>query len=538
MKTQIVIVTGFLGSGKTTFINSMLENEKPSSKSTVIIQGEFGEAALEDSLLEDKNICVQKLDKETNLDAQWLQGILKKYLPDRVIVELNGMHQLEDALTVMDDRSIRKSCAVDKIVCTIDASTFDLYMNNMGAILIEQISNSDFIVVNKADNFSKPRLDAMEKTLKAINKFAEIVRGVMSEEENISADHGAMYMEKEVRPRKPSDKLFAAFIILVAGYLFFSVFRSVDFSASSIDLSWLQVLNTVFLSILIQAFPFILFGVFVSAIIQVFVSSETIVKLFPRKKGLGFVAAALVGLFFPVCDCAIIPVAARLVKKGVPIPTAVTFMLAAPIVNPIVIASTLYAFPGQPSIAFYRVYLGITVALAVGLIFLFFPEANTSVLNGFDNFTCKCGYCGDRGRPQNIWSKIEAIFKHAGAEFFEVGRYLIVGAFLSSIFQTMVPKDILASLGGDYIAALLIMMLSAFVLSVCSTSDAFIARTFVSQFPMGAVMGFMILGPMLDIKNLLMLMGSFRKRFVAKLVLVVFGLSFALLLFLTTLLFG
>ena len=133
--------------------------------------------------------------------------------------------------------------------------------------------------------------------------------------------------------------------------------------------------------------------------------------------------------------------------------------------------------------------------------------------------------------------KIDAVLRHAGNEFFEVGRYLIVGAFLSAIVQTFVPKEALAGLGGGYVVSLLVMMLSAFIMSVCSTSDAFIARSFSNQFPIGSVMGFMVLGPMLDIKNLLMLMGSFNKKFVIKLVCLIFGLSFLLLLVLTGLLF-
>ena len=270
---------------------------------------------------------------------------------------------------------------------------------------------------------------------------------------------------------------------------------------------------------------------FVSSTIQVLISQETIIKLFPRKMGFGFLVALLSGLVFPVCDCAIIPVAARLVKKGVPLPTAITFMLAAPLVNPLVIVSTLYAFPGRPAIAFYRVCLGATIALATGLALLIFPDDKAALLGGFNDFSCKCGYCGDTESAKGIWSKIEAIFNHAGVEFFDVGRYLITGALLSSIFQTMIPKDIIANTGGGYALSLMIMMLCAFVLSVCSTSDAFIARTFVNQFPLGAVMGFMILGPMIDLKNLLMLLGRFRKRFVVKLVFIISGLAYVFLMF-------
>jgi uncharacterized protein len=537
MKTQIDIVSGFLGSGKTTFINGFLENERLSKDRIVIIQCETGEIVIDDQLTEGKNIYVKSVLKESSFDAKYINEIVKKYLPHKIIIEHNGTKKLDDLLDMLYDRSIRKNCAINKIIHTIDAATFDIFMNNMGEILIEQISNSDMIVVNNAKGLTKNKLGNMEKTLKAINKSAEIVRAFIREEDLITVNRDILYHAGTKKHIKPSDILFSVFFVFILGYLLFSVSRSMDFSSLNIDLSWLQVLNTVFLSILIQAFPFVLFGVIVSSIMQIFISNEMIVQFFPRKKGLGFIVALLAGFLFPVCDCAIVPVAARLVKKGVPLPTAVTFMLAAPIVNPLVIASTLYAFPGQPSVAFYRIYLGLTVAFAVGLTFLFFSEKKPVVINRLEYITCRCGYCGENSIPKGFWGKIDAVFRHAGAEFFDVGRFLIMGAFLSSIVQTLLPKDILSNIGGGYVASLVIMMLSAFVLSVCSTSDAFIARTFANQLPMGAVMGFMILGPMLDIKNLLMLLGNFKKRFVIKLVLSIFGLSFALLLVLTKLFF-
>ncbi len=535
MKTQIDIITGFLGSGKTTFINGIFEKERLLNKKIVIIQCESGEIEIDNWIKRNRNVYVKKPIK--TIDTQFICDIIDKYQPYKIIIEYNGMSKLEDLITVLEDRTIRKNCVINKIVHNIDALTFDVFMKNMGAILTEQLSNSDLIVINNTDDFSKDKLNKMERSLKAINKSAKIVRILISNDKNAFRDN-AMQAENILKSLKKSDILFAIFVVLTLAYFTSSVLKVVDFNVFDIDLSWLQVLNTVFLSILIQAIPFVFIGVFVSSILQVFVSTEAITKIFPRKMGLGFIVAILAGVFFPVCDCAMLPVAARLVKKGVPLPSAVTFMLAAPIVNPIVIASTFYAFPGQPSIAFYRVFLGVVIALAAGLMFLFFPEDNSVLLNDIDNYTCSCGSCGEDYSKKSILGKIDAIFRHAGSEFFEVGRFIIIGAFLSSIVQVFVPKDILANIGGGYPVKLLIMMLSAFVLSVCSTSDAFIARTFTNQFPMGAVMGFMILGPMIDIKNLLILFGSFKRRFVVKLIFVIFGVSFAVLMVLTTLLFG
>ena len=528
MKAQIDLVTGFLGSGKTTFINALLQDQAAGKERIVVIQREYGEQEIARELGEDMVIFIEKMEKGSTLDAGFLGEILKKYTPDRIIIEQNGMAKAGELLEELDNREISIRCRINNIVTTINAATFDILLRNLGSILAEKISRCNLIVLNGVEGLTEEALQATEKTLQACNGSARIVRQ--------GKDGSIAWTGKAVKAKGgPANQSFRAnlyrFLLLSAGFLLIcTAGRSVDFLTLHFDFSRLRAVNTVFLSILIEAFPFLLFGVLVSSIIQVFFSEETMLKFFPKKKGLGFIVALLAGVFFPVCDCATIPVAARLVKKGVPLPIAVTFMLAAPLVNPVTIISTLYAFPGQPIVALYRVGVGMTVALAVGLAFLLFQRENTTVLTEVDDYPCSCGYCSDTTSGKGIWKKIEAVFSHAGSEFFDVGRYLITGALLSGIFQTLVPKDIFAT-GGIYGVSLIMMMLCAFVLSVCSTSDAFIARTFVNQFPLGAVLGFMVLGPMIDLKNLFMLMGRFRKSFVVKLVVIIFGLSFALLMF-------
>lgn len=525
MKVQIDVITGFLGAGKTRFINGILKNKLLSKQRVVILQRELGETEINSEFVKDENIYVKCVHKGIAFDGSYIREIVKKYHPDRIIIEHNGTESLDALLDVLYSGAARKSCTVVQIIHIIDAGTHDIFMNNMGEMLIEQISGSDLIVINNAAELSERSLCAMEKSLKAINKTAEIVENT----DNVGNGEGVSSPGKTVKHKQRSDMLFTAFLIFAVLYVMFSIARSIDFAAESINLSWLPVLNTVFLSILIQAFPFILLGVLISSLIQVFVSNETIVRLFPREKGFGFIAAIFGGLLFPVCDCAIVPIAAGLVKKGVPYPTAITFMLAAPIVNPLVIVSTIYAFPGQPFIVVLRLYLGIAIALAVGLILPVFSEENSVLLTTVNRTACRCGYCENMTSAKGLWDKAGAAFRHAGAEFFEVGRFIVIGAFLSSIVQTLLPKDILVKMGGGNTASLVIMMLAAFVLSVCSTSDAFIARTFVNRFSMSAVMGFMVLGPMIDIKNVLMLLGNFKKRFVIKLVLILFGTSFVIL---------
>ncbi|MDT3701196.1 MAG: permease [Thermincola sp.] len=533
MKIQVNIITGFLGSGKTTFINETLKRGLLSNKKTLVIQCEAGERELEDEIINHRTVIVKKFSKDKPLDSQLVKDIIKWHLPNRIIIEHNGMSKMEDLVTLLEDSDLIKLCKINQVINIIDANTFDLYINNMRPILTEQISISDSIILNNADGLPKGKFNNVQQTLKAINRTAEIIPMASHYQFKVAVDNGIMYFEKEKVFSGLSDKLMTVGLAIVSLYLIILVDHAVKSNAISFDISGVfpgvQTFSTIFLSILIQAFPFILFGVFVSSILQIFISEETIIRIFPRNQITSFLVAILAGFLFPVCDCAIVPVASRLVKKGVPLSAAITFMLAAPIVNPIVIASTLYAFPGKPVIAIFRVGLGIIIAIAVGALLMLFDNGNIVRNDGFENTSCQCGYCGTGNlKGSGVLGIIRGIFSHAGAEFFTVGKYLIMGAFLSSLMQMIIPQDVFSGIRGNVIS-LLIMMAAAFILSVCSTSDAFIARSFSRQFPMHSIMGFMVLGPMIDIKNLLMLLGNFKKGFVLRLLTILLPVAFIIL---------
>jgi uncharacterized membrane protein YraQ (UPF0718 family) len=218
----------------------------------------------------------------------------------------------------------------------------------------------------------------------------------------------------------------------------------------------------------------------------------------------------------------------QLVKKGVAIPIAITFMLTAPIINPIVIISTLYAFPNQPEIALLRVVFGTMIALIVGLFLSLFGRHDSVLLDVHESQTCHCG-CHLQLETETKCSltfKLKSLVLHAGEEFFNVGKYLILGAFMTSLIRTIAPKTLFLSLGTNTGLSLFFMMAAAFLFSACSTSDAFIARSFVGRFSVGAIMGFLVFGPMMDLKNILMLLANFKKSFVAKLVFLIFIINF------------
>lgn len=300
-----------------------------------------------------------------------------------------------------------------------------------------------------------------------------------------------------------------------------------------IDKAIVQNFSTVFLSIIFEALPFIMLGAFISALIQVFISEQTIAKLIPKNKFVGLLIASLMGFVFPVCECAIVPIARRLIKKGVPVSIVVTFMLAVPIVNPVVLTSTYYAFYGKPVMVLIRGGCGLAAAILIGFLIDWLEEDKnpmkftTNTLNHQENeHECSCG-CGHvHHEHENPKSKIVDIIEHTSAELYDIGKYLIFGAVISSIFQVFISRGYILSAGRSNGYSVLVMMLFAYVISLCSEADAFIARSFLNQFTMGSIAAFLILGPMIDIKNTLMLGAAFKKKFVIELICLIFSVCF------------
>lgn len=269
--------------------------------------------------------------------------------------------------------------------------------------------------------------------------------------------------------------------------------------------SFLQ-LNSIFISILIEAIPFILIGVILSGIIQMFVSEEMIAKIMPKNRFLAVLFGALVSVLFPACECGIIPITRRLLLKGVPLHAGVAFMLTAPIINPIVLFSTYIAFGNRWSVVFYRGGLALAVSLIIGVILSYQFK---------DNQLLKPDEPGHHHHHHGtLLQKLGGTLRHAIDEFFSVGKYLIIGAFIAAAMQTYVKTSTLLAIGQNDVSSSLVMMGLAFVLSLCSEVDAFIASSFSSTFSLGSLIAFLVFGAMVDIKNLLMMLAVFKKRFV------------------------
>lgn len=265
----------------------------------------------------------------------------------------------------------------------------------------------------------------------------------------------------------------------------------------------------IFISIIIEALPFVLLGTILSGIIEVFITPDIVNKFLPKNKFLRVLFGTFVGFVFPSCECGIIPIINRFLEKKVPSYTAVPFLATAPIINPIVLFATYSAFGNSIRFLILRFVGATIVAIALGVMLAFLVDDNIPKEDAkpthFHDYSDKKWY-----------QKIFLALAHAIDEFFDTGRYLVFGTLIASAMQIYLPTRVLTTIGHSPITAILVMMLLAFILSLCSEADAFIGASLLSTFGIAPVMAFLLIGPMIDIKNLMMMVNSFKTRFIVQ----------------------
>ena len=303
----------------------------------------------------------------------------------------------------------------------------------------------------------------------------------------------------------------------------------------------------IFFGIFIEAFPFMIIGVIISSLITVFVSPEFIARFFPEGALRSLLVALVAGFAFPVCECGNIPVARGLLAKGVAPAPVITFLLAAPVFNPIAITGTAIAFPGHPEITWLRVLLTGIIAFTVGALFL--PASMKDVCRDeqvFRDYIEAEEVLEDRreekvsgvnteggGRTEPVGGarrgtagKLAVALMLARDEFFYVSRFLVLGALIAALFRTVVPVSAVIGLGQGPVVSILAMMLLAFIISMCSNVDAFFAMAFTDTFTSGSLLAFLVFGPMIDIKAVSMLYSTFKTSAIVLMALLVFLLTF------------
>ncbi|MBD2771808.1 permease [Iningainema tapete] len=312
---------------------------------------------------------------------------------------------------------------------------------------------------------------------------------------------------------------------------------------------------TLFLSLLVEAMPFLLLGVLFSSLLLFFIDERKLVARMPRNPLLGALVGSLVGFLFPVCECGNVPVARRLLMQGVPTPVAIGFLLAAPTVNPIVIWATWSAFRDQPEIVVLRVVFSLLIATIVGFVFSqqkdlkaivqpslaryikFNPEAKsearqrshqvqataptllqsgTYILGGKGQvrmdalMPAATMTSTSSGKP--LVDKLRLVVDNSIQELRELGAVLVIGSAIAAAIQVLAPRELILSLGAGPVSSIVAMLVLAAVVSICSTVDSFFALSFASTFTSGSLLAFLVFGPMIDLKGVGLMLSIFKPK--------------------------
>jgi uncharacterized membrane protein YraQ (UPF0718 family) len=356
----------------------------------------------------------------------------------------------------------------------------------------------------------------------------------------------------------------------------------------------IRTFSIIFLSILFEALPFMLIGSFAGGLIEEFVSREKVIEILPEKSKRAVFMAAAIGFLFPVCECAIVPVVRRLLRKGVPFSAAIAYLLAGPIVNPLVAASTAVAYFYDWKVVFLRIGLGYFIAVFVGLLMdKLIPEDerlakklmdsasqkakasksddsgcsgahkhdhehdcnhNHDHEHGHDHKTCThehaheaessgcaCGHNhshNDEGKKAGVFARLHRALIHGADDFLEVACFLVVGAFFAALVQTFLDRQTVIGIMGENWIAILVMMLLAVLLNLCSEADAFIAASFKNLVPFSGQLGFLVLGPMFDIKLFFMYFSIFSRKTAIRLAIATCVITFIVVYLTSVLLNG
>jgi len=331
---------------------------------------------------------------------------------------------------------------------------------------------------------------------------------------------------------------------------------------------------TLFLSLLVEAMPFLLLGVLFSGVLLLFVDERQLIAKLPKNPILGALVGSFIGFLFPVCECGNVPVARRLLMQGVPAPVAIGFLLAAPTINPIVIWATWTAFRDQPEIVVLRVVFSLVIATIIGCVFgaqadlrpllqpgisvglkptpnqpqlkqeLVQREASTSQLLRSGTYllvqpgqmmrmdaTVLQATLAGTSPTKPLLDRLRLLLDNTVQELRELGAVLVLGSAIAAAIQVLVPREVILSLGTGPVTSIVAMMLLSGLVSICSTVDSFFALSFASAFTSGSLLAFLVFGPMIDLKGVGLLLSIFKPRAVIYLFALAAQLTFLLTLF-------
>ncbi len=279
----------------------------------------------------------------------------------------------------------------------------------------------------------------------------------------------------------------------------------------------LATIWAIFQGLLLEALPFLLIGVLIAGLARWLSPGGRWLQRLPRQPLLAPLTGAALGFALPACECGNVPVARRLLAGGAPLGSALGFLFAAPVLNPIVLASTWAAFPDQPWLLAARPLAALVVALALSALLQQLPEGAllepalleerrlSQPLEQVGLLERRSGLVGSVAPmppPAAERPHLASVLDHSSREFLDLAGLLVLGCAIAAVVQTLLPRTWLLAVGGAPTLSVLSLMLMAVVVSVCSSVDAFLALGFAAQITPGALLAFLVLGPVVDLKLL------------------------------------
>ena len=275
--------------------------------------------------------------------------------------------------------------------------------------------------------------------------------------------------------------------------------------ADRLDAPAIQTAATVFVAVCVQALPFLVLGVLISGAIAAFVSADLLRKLLPKRAALAVPVAGVAGVALPNCECAAVPVARRLIQQQVPASVAVTFLLAAPAVNPIVLVATAVAFPNEPRMVVARFLGSMATAVVMGWIWARFGRMEWFAERALRRLP-------EPAAHRDRWA---VFFETARQDLVDAGGFLVVGGLTAAVLNVVVPRSWINTLGEQLLLGIIVMAVLAVVLALCSEADAFVVAS-LSTMPLLPRLVFLVVGPAIDIKLFALQAGTLGRRFAAR----------------------
>ncbi|GAA1833738.1 permease [Agromyces salentinus] len=271
---------------------------------------------------------------------------------------------------------------------------------------------------------------------------------------------------------------------------------------------------TLSVSVVIESLPFVFLGILLSIAVQLFLPEDFLVRRMPRSPALRRVVVSLLGVLLPVCECGNVPLARGLIKRGLSVGESMTFLLAAPILNPVTIITTYQAFGWDDGILVARIAGGFVIANLVGWVYSRHPDPMSLLTRGF---AASCAHDATADASSKPRTAARMFLEETG----EMLPALFVGSAIAGLIQVAVSRDVLVTLGQNPVLSVFALMLLAFVISICSNVDAFFVLSFGSTFMPGAIVAFLVFGPMIDVKMLALLRTTFTARTLVQLTAIV-----------------